>query len=263
MKIRIGILIVLLTLSIGCNKEEGPGGFSTIKGTLMVQDINRNNEVLDTYPAAKEDIFIIYGNGDYFNDELETSHDGYFEFNNLTDGNYTLWYYSDDTTTHSPEGNTVYMHEISIGKKETKTIDMLYTYNYLDLDEGSSSITGKVYLINYYAKVSGTYTTSDIKDITPAQETNIYIVYEDDEYYFDRTRTNYNGIFRFENLIKGNYRVYVYSEDIEGGIYNSSSENVIFEPASQGTFDVVVYRNVNVTENHQEITVTDMYIEKI
>ena len=46
----------------------------------------------------------------------------------------------------------------------------------------------------------------------PAPEERVYIIYGDNAYYADETRTNYDGSFRFEYLYKGDYSIFVYSE---------------------------------------------------
>ncbi|PCJ86402.1 MAG: hypothetical protein COA57_06175 [Flavobacteriales bacterium] len=75
---------------------------------------------------------------------------------------------------------------------------------------GKATIRGKVYVINY----NGSFT--QINDEYYAQDESVYIVYGDDATYGDRTRTNYDGIFEFDYLREGNYKVYVYSKDKDG-----------------------------------------------
>ena len=138
----------------------------------------------------------------------------------------------------------------------------MYTVNIRDIDDGTSSISGTVFKIKYWTSSIPPYDSNDIKDITPAQDYDVYIVYENDITYFDRTRTNYNGVFEFSNLIKGNYRVFVYSDDVLGGIYNDESENVIYYENSLGSYDLVIYRDVAITSEFEKQVVSDMYIER-
>lgn len=46
----------------------------------------------------------------------------------------------------------------------------------------------------------------------PAVEERVYIIYGDNAYYADETRTNFDGSFRFDFLYKGEYQIFVYSE---------------------------------------------------
>ncbi len=93
------ILISLLFLA-SCKKEAGEGGTSTIKGKVVIYNFdNIFQEVLDTFPGADEDVFIIYGEDNAtYNDDFKTSYDGTFEFKYLQKGKYTLFAYTKDTT---------------------------------------------------------------------------------------------------------------------------------------------------------------------
>ena len=47
-----------------------------------------------------------------------------------------------------------------------------------------------------------------------APDYDVYILYgEDDDVYDDDMKTNYDGTFKFSNLRKGAYRIYVYTAD--------------------------------------------------
>lgn len=80
-----------------CKKGPGEGGSSTIKGKVTATYI----DVFDnqySYPAEKEDVYIIYGDGDYYGDNVETDFNGNYEFKNLRKGDYTVYAYSDCDT---------------------------------------------------------------------------------------------------------------------------------------------------------------------
>lgn len=104
---------------------------------------------------------------------------------------------------------------------------------------GTSSISGRVYVVNYYSYPAA------IKDTSYAQEEDVYIIYGDDKVYSDRFRTHYDGTYRFQYLRKGKYTVFAYSEDSTGG--------------SQ---DIPVIREVEITDNNQEVETKDMYINR-
>ncbi len=71
---------------------------------------------------------------------------------------------------------------------------------------GRSSIKGKVHMTDSNGTNQGEY---DIPDY------DVYIIYGDkDDIYDDDMKTNYDGTFQFKNLRKGNYRIYVYTTDV-------------------------------------------------
>ncbi|MBK9639611.1 MAG: hypothetical protein IPO63_18110 [Bacteroidetes bacterium] len=72
---------------------------------------------------------------------------------------------------------------------------------------GNSVIQGKI--------LERTYTAfPTIYSDKAALEKDVYIIYGDDNTTFDdRTRTSFDGSFKFEFLRKGKYRIFVYSED--------------------------------------------------
>ncbi len=104
---------------------------------------------------------------------------------------------------------------------------------------GSSTIKGKVYA-KYYDK---TFTVLQGEGYMP--ELDVYIIYGNDASFSDRTRTNYDGIYEFKYLRKGDYRVYVYSKDstltIPSGLYP-------------------VIADVKITENDQTVEVPNLNI---
>lgn len=111
-------LILFLTISLSsCKKVEGEGGAATISGSLLGKKYNGVGTLIAEYPLAKHDVFIIYGtNSTYFDDKIETSYDGSFEFRNLQPGNYTIFCYEKDNT--EPSGDGVVIQTVTIEKKK-------------------------------------------------------------------------------------------------------------------------------------------------
>jgi hypothetical protein len=259
---RLTVIILGLLLILSCEKEEGPGGRSSVAGKLMVKEYNKDfSLLLSQHPAHNHDIYINYGNEDVIGDDMETSQEGKFRFFYLQPGKYVLWYHSDDTLPGS-NGDMIMEHKIKLKKKQGKNLGTLFTYKTKAFDEGSASICGKVYLINYKNTAVPPYEESDIKDITPAQEEDVYLIYNDHSTPDESEETNYNGEYCFKNLIKGKYMIFVYSEDLPGGEYDFNSDNVIVNENSQGTYDLVVFQNVKITETRQNIRLDDFYIEQ-
>jgi hypothetical protein len=236
---------ILLAASISCSKDEGVGGTATIRGRVLIYDYNDDFSVLlSEYNAAEEDVYIIYGDDKTFGDQVETNYDGTFEFNYLLPGDYTVYVYSEDSSANMLH-DTMAIKNITISRKDD-VVDAgtFVKINVLDFDDGNSSISGKIYKIQYDpATVCTLYPQSDT---ILAQEQEVYIVYGNHEYYDDRIRTHYDGTFRFSNLIKGIYQIYAYSEDITGG------DELI-----------PIIRQTEITKENQDIVLNDIYIENL
>ncbi|MBI1836541.1 MAG: hypothetical protein HYR91_04680 [Flavobacteriia bacterium] len=95
MKYLIAFLTILSLNS--CKKVEGPGGTSTIKGKITINNYNSQGTVLEgTYAGADQDIYIIYGDKDStFDNDVKSSIDGTFEFPFLENGKYAIYVYED------------------------------------------------------------------------------------------------------------------------------------------------------------------------
>jgi hypothetical protein len=240
----LSLLVVLLLGS--CVQEEGIGGNSSIEGVLIEKYYNNDFTVFQyEQPAKGEDVYLQFGSSNLADEDVETSYSGNFKFDYLWQGEYTLYYYSDDTTLKSPEEIEI-LKDVTIGKKQNVNLDTLYTYKALDWDDGTSKIKGKVRLINY--KNESTPDNLMIKDVTPAQEQEVYLTYNNEDFYVERVRTGSDGVFVFSDLIIGKYTVYVYSEDVR----------------DNSTADIVVSADVEITEMGQVVTVEDeLIIEKI
>ena len=222
-----------LLLLFSCEKPEGPGGRGIIRGQVIVKSYDEQFRVLQSeVPAADRDVYIKYGNTQNISDDRNTSPDGSFEFKYLSKGDYTVLVYSDDTTGTSPSGQMTLEYAVSLSsKKEEHDLGKIYIYKALDFDDGLAIISGQVMQINY----SRDYIYP--VDTIAAQNKDIFLVYEDDLHYADRIRTQFDGSFAFPNLIKGDYSVYAYSEDINRGAEDVPVLKNITVDAVQGVFD--------------------------
>ena len=112
---------VVLTLS-SCKKIEGPGGSSTIQGSVYIINKNAAGAVISENLAPKEDVFIVYGDGDVsFDDDVKTSYDGTFKFTGLEEGNYTVFVYEDCNSCAS--GKQALLYPVEITEKKS-TVDL-------------------------------------------------------------------------------------------------------------------------------------------
>jgi len=74
---------------------------------------------------------------------------------------------------------------------------------------GTATLAGKVYAYDYNEEMT------NLRTEYYAPDEEVYIIYGDDSIYSDRTRTNYDGSYRFEFLRPGNYTVFAYSKNLE------------------------------------------------
>ncbi|MBN2487351.1 MAG: hypothetical protein JXB34_15355 [Bacteroidales bacterium] len=104
---------------------------------------------------------------------------------------------------------------------------------------GTSTIKGVVMVKEY----NGDYTI--LRDIYPAQDIDVYIIYGNDEVHGDRFQTGYDGKYEFNYLRNGKYTVYALS-DSAGNILTNEK--------------VPVFKEVEVTGKNQVIEVDTIYI---
>ena len=88
------LVLFLSTLFLSCTKSAGTGGRATIKGNIVVDNINIQGNIVDSYDAQDHEVYIIYGLQDNtHDDDINTSYDGSFEFKYLNKGNYEIFVY--------------------------------------------------------------------------------------------------------------------------------------------------------------------------
>ncbi len=259
-----GIIIFWITPGMtSCERDEGFGGNSSISGKIITREYNRDMDVLlQEYEAADHNVYIVFGDNTTVGKEVETTPAGSFSFEYLTPGEYEVYFYSEDTSASQSTGEMIISSSISLGKNEDLDMGILYNYDLKDYNDGFATIKGRVLMINYLSTAIPPYTDDDIKDIVPAQDYEVYLIYNDHDGYDERIRTDYFGYFQFSDLIKGNYRIYTYTEDLIGGRYYNDNEQVIRYPQSEGTFKLALYRDVTVSEINQVVTIEDFYSEK-
>ena len=112
-------LTVLISTLFSCKKDEGPGGTSNIIGKVWVQDYSNNFTVLTSeYWAEEENVYIIYGNDTIYSDRTKTTYNGSYWFQYLHEGTYTIYAYSNDSSTvnPSPSGRIPVKVKVTIDK---------------------------------------------------------------------------------------------------------------------------------------------------
>ena len=105
---------------------------------------------------------------------------------------------------------------------------------------GTATIIGKVYAYDYNAEMT-VYRTQYY-----APDEDVYIIYGIDTISSDRTRTSYDGSYRFEYLRPGKYTIFAYSKDLQTKL-----------PPS-----LAVKKIVTIVSENQVVTVEDIEIIK-
>lgn len=121
---KIKIILFSLSLLIACGKTEGPGGKNDIKGYVYVE-----KDFIDNYPAAEKNVYIIYGDNNNYGDKTLTNYDGYYEFEKLHKGNYTIFTYSacQIINANCPSGKEPIFIDVNLpDKKGTTKVDTVY-----------------------------------------------------------------------------------------------------------------------------------------
>lgn len=125
------MLIFLVVTITACEKDEGEGGTSTITGRVYAIDYNSEWTVRKgEYYAPGVDVFIVYGNDSIYNDNFETGLGGWYRFDYLREGTYTVYAFSRDSTQQSPSGEVPVIKTVRISdKNETVVVDDITIYN--------------------------------------------------------------------------------------------------------------------------------------
>ncbi|MEA4918189.1 hypothetical protein [Proteiniphilum sp.] len=194
-------------LFVSCINEEGEGGTASVDGFVykIVHPDGEYNFTKDTFPAARTDVYIQYGNQKPYGDKMDIGPDGYFKFKYLMDGNYIVFAYNKYPNGYEEAVfDTVYVHK---GKNAT-TKDI---YIHEGKMFGKSFIKGTI-LAEYYDK-------NVLIDSRPAVDQRVYIRKKGSTMPFDDVRAGTDGTFIFEKLAVGEYQIYGISETEDRVLY--------------------------------------------
>lgn len=194
------ISLMLITFS-SCNQDEGLGGSSSLEGYVynIVHYDDNYTFRKDTFPAAKEDVFLIFGSGidDYFGEDVETDNNGFYRFNFLKNGNYVVYSFSELSNKQKVAEYKKAKVDGKNSRADTIFINTGSAY-------GTSIISGKVEATYYH---NGSY-----RDSGPGTGMRAYIRHKGESAYFDDVRV-VDGLFYFQKLMPGRYEVAVETED--------------------------------------------------
>ncbi len=204
---RITVLIIglsLLTLALfSCNNKEGEGGTGTVQGYVKLIHHPDDNYQLeaDTLDAAKTDVFIVYGNEAFYGDDVETNPEGFYQFNYLTPGDYTVFAYST-----LPTGEKIPVTEtVSLERGKVAQVPTLYVHD--GKAYGTSVITGKVWAWYFH--------NNEWRGEGWAYEHRVYLRKLGETYHQDDVRVGLDGVFAFQKVLPGTYEVITYTQDAQ------------------------------------------------
>jgi len=113
------LLLFIGTALFSCSKEAGDGGNSTIYGKLIAYNYNAEfTELRGIYPAADEDVYLIYGGDRSYSQRVRSNYDGIYEFKYLRPGDYTVYVYSKDSTLTLVSGIYAVIQKVKIDDKK-------------------------------------------------------------------------------------------------------------------------------------------------
>ena len=198
---------LLLTLTVmafllpSCNKGPGEGGTGTVQGFVKLVHHPDDDYTLtpDTMVAAKTDVFIIYGDEDFFGDDVETNAEGMYQFEYLRPGEYTVFAYST-----LPSGEKVAVSvKVELQRGAVAKVPTLYIHD--GKAYGTSVVKGRVHATYYH---NGSYRGEGW-----ACEHRVYIRRMGEDIPFDDPRVGPDGYFAFQKLQPGTYEVYTVTQD--------------------------------------------------
>jgi hypothetical protein len=107
---------------------------------------------------------------------------------------------------------------------------------------GGATIEGKIMVQDYTLS----HTTNG--DPTAAMNEKVYIIYGNGSTYSDDFNTSYDGSYKFTNLKKGTYKIFVYSD-------------IVPEPSDPPKEEAIV-EVVEITDKKGTVSVPDITIKK-
>ena len=234
MKIHYFFLIFFLVTFLSCNKDEGLGGSSSLEGYVysVVHYDDNYSFTTDTFPALDQDVFIEFGDDPSIGERIRTGRDGYYRFDYLRKGDYTVYALS----------NFADNHKEAIAKK-VKITGKLNQADTIFINSGKAYGTA---MIRGYVKATY-YHNGSYRGEGPGTGMRAYIKSEKEDGYFDDVRV-VDGIFTFQKLLPGRYIVAVVSENkntevislVFSDVIHITETRIIYEIKEEFEVDVAV-----------------------
>ncbi|WP_243350300.1 hypothetical protein [Parabacteroides sp. FAFU027] len=209
------LLFVLSLTFASCRNEEGEGGSSSVQGYVykIIHSDNNYSLQTDTVPASKEDIYIIYGDDEFYGDDEKAGANGFFQFKYLREGDYKLFAYS----SLSDGIKNAVTTSVHLGNHKTVVADTIFIHT--GDAYGKSIVKGQIY-VNYYHK-------GDLVAYAQAGvDQRVYICYHGENIPFDDVKAGLNGEFGFEKLKPGTYDIFVITENPDTEAQSSIKQTI-------------------------------------
>lgn len=129
------LLISAACLSLSaCKKEPGEGGKTEIRGYVYRQEINNNTgqNIGQPYPYPEARVYIVYGDHDFYDDDVRTGPDGLFVFSWMRKGDYKIYTFGecDQDEPSCPSGQVaIYASASATGKDDVVNVGRLTVEN--------------------------------------------------------------------------------------------------------------------------------------
>jgi hypothetical protein len=206
----------MVFLMTSCRKEEGRGGKFTIKGKVysLFYDEDMVFKTGEGY-ISDHDVYIVYGDADSYGDKISTGVDGSFEFNFLRKGKYTIYTYSKDTTRTSSSGIVPVSIDVTISD-DVELEDLRIVEEERKLFRIVGKVKAEYYGWDKVTKNSESY----------IGDQDVYAINLANPFNSIKATTNSQGMYEFNGIPKGSYKVYTFYEDFQGS--NSSGNVEVF-----------------------------------
>jgi hypothetical protein len=210
-------LFLLMLIFSACNKDEGLGGSSSLEGYVYAIEHFDDNFSFqtDTFPALDTDVFLEFGDDLRVGERIRTGREGYYRFDYLRKGNYTVYALSEFP---GKEKRAVIQNVKVNGDLNKANPIFIHTGDAIE----SAMIKGSVW-VKYYNK--GSLVSVNGQDSLPAVESRVFIKYVGEDTHFDDARVGDQGIFIFQKIRPGKrYIIYVSSEEVT----QEDHKNILF-----------------------------------
>ncbi|MDB0037738.1 carboxypeptidase-like regulatory domain-containing protein [bacterium] len=228
------ILILASIVTVGftsCKKVEGPGGTSSITGTLKGQFIQGSSS---TAKSEVTHVTVTHANGI---DGSILDNSDYFLLNTPNGGTYYyVWYENTNFPGQDPNlsGRTgikvVYSNSESnvvIASNTVTAIESIASADFsvsrvADLITLTNLTLGEVpdadevntpFIVDVATQGKSVTGSSTLSSEVAIADERVYIIYGEEDFYSESVRTDESGRFQFKGLTTGDYRVYALSLD--------------------------------------------------
>lgn len=221
--------IALSTAS--CKKVEGPGGTSSITGTLTGKILQGNS---GEARAEVTHVIVTHANGV---DGSILDNSDYFLLNTPNGGtNYYVWYentnfpgqdpglsgrvgikvtYSNNESNILIATNTVtaIQNAASADFSISRSGDILTITNLLVGEVADADEVNTPFIVDVATQGRSATGGTTLSEEVPIADERIYLIFGEEDFYSESVRTDENGQFQFKGLTRGDYRVYALSVD--------------------------------------------------